>query len=150
MSIHLYCYRSSPHCWVMWCLKQVANGRQQLPARQQSSCTPAVCLQHPCVTVHNSSHQPESFSATHRLTLRMGNILPSAATGTCAHLVCRGCMASHLLHAFKLAQLPLRCPLPHCRARLSLQASLLVSTHTAFSKQQQQFCARRSDCLVWQ
>jgi hypothetical protein len=36
-------------------------------------------------------------------------------------------MASHLLHAFKLAQLPLRCPLPHCRARLGLQASLMVS-----------------------
>uniref|UniRef100_A0A383WBS0 RING-type domain-containing protein n=1 Tax=Tetradesmus obliquus TaxID=3088 RepID=A0A383WBS0_TETOB len=46
--------------------------------------------------------------------------------GSCTHLVCRGCMASHLLHAFKLAQLPLRCPLPHCRARLSLQASLML------------------------
>lgn len=33
-------------------------------------------------------------------------------------------MTSHLLHAFKLSQLPLRCPLPHCRARLGVQAAV--------------------------
>jgi hypothetical protein len=34
-------------------------------------------------------------------------------------------MTSALLHALKLKQqLPLRCPLPHCRARLAMQPAL--------------------------
>ena len=33
-------------------------------------------------------------------------------------------MTSALLHAFKLQQLPLRCPMPHCKAQLQLQSAV--------------------------
>lgn len=33
-------------------------------------------------------------------------------------------MTSALLHAFKLQQLPLRCPMPHCKAQLQLQPAV--------------------------
>eukprot|EP00879_Flechtneria_rotunda_P022743 GHRR01024019.1.p1 GENE.GHRR01024019.1~~GHRR01024019.1.p1 ORF type:complete len:196 (+),score=64.96 GHRR01024019.1:597-1184(+) len=44
--------------------------------------------------------------------------------GACGHAVCRGCMATHLLHALKLQHMPLVCPLPTCRCRLALQPAL--------------------------
>lgn len=33
-------------------------------------------------------------------------------------------MTSALLHAFKQQQLPLRCPMPHCKAQLQLQPAV--------------------------
>jgi hypothetical protein len=56
------------------------------------------------------------------LNLVLTLCLPPA--GSCGHAVCRSCMTSALLHAFKLQQLPLRCPMPHCKAQLQLQPAV--------------------------
>jgi len=48
----------------------------------------------------------------------------ASLAGPCDHAVCRSCMTSALLHAFKLQQLPLRCPMPACKAQLQLQPAV--------------------------
>lgn len=89
---------------------------------------------------HHHQQQQATTDATVRLSKRrqlsspfisqaacvvcMETELQLVQLGSCGHAVCRSCMTSALLHAFKLQQLPLRCPMPHCKAQLQLQPAV--------------------------